>query len=190
MSPTLVFRLAWGLWLLSWLAAAFWAAPAVRRSTKNPLIYNAVIVLGAWLLFSGTARWLRAPLLWHVGYSGAMALALLTVAFFAFTWWARIRLGKLWSATITTKEDHRVIDTGPYAVVRHPIYTGIIGAIIATALAKATLLAIVGAALVILGLWLKARIEEEFLVEELGSEPYASYRARVPMLVPFGPRSR
>lgn len=48
------------------------------------------------------------------------------IAGFAFCWWARIHLGRLWSMRVTKKEGHHVVDTGPYGVVRHPIYTGIL----------------------------------------------------------------
>jgi protein-S-isoprenylcysteine O-methyltransferase Ste14 len=131
---------------------------------------------------------LGAARLWHVGYGGAYLLATLTAAGFLFAWWARIALGKLWSVQITRKEDHHVVDTGPYAIVRHPIYTGLIAATLFTAAAQATIAAVIGAALITFGLWLKARMEERFLIQELGAEAYTAYSARVPMLVPFGPR--
>ena len=76
-------------------------------------------------------------------------------------------------------------DTGPYGIVRHPIYTGIIVATIAVAMVKGTLVAVAGA-LMHLGYWIKAQLEEGFLREQLGAEAYDSYRRRVPMLVPFG----
>jgi protein-S-isoprenylcysteine O-methyltransferase Ste14 len=102
-----------------------------------------------------------------------------------FTWWARIHLGRFWSNEITRKEGHRVIDTGPYSLVRHPIYTGLIGGILATGLAVGTVTAILGAALISFGLSVKAREEEKFLTSELDPSAYESYRRRVPMLVPF-----
>ena len=71
--------------------------------------------------------------------------------------------------------------------MRHPIYTGIILAAIALAILKGTLIAIAGALLAAFGFWVKARLEEGFLREELGAEAYDAYRRRVPMLVPFGP---
>ena len=92
----------------------------------------------------------------------------------------------LWSGTITRKQDHRIVDTGPYALVRHPIYTGLLLAGFATAIARGRWEALIGAALFALGCWIKARQEERFLSEELGHE-YAAYRKRVPMLVPFLP---
>jgi protein-S-isoprenylcysteine O-methyltransferase Ste14 len=103
----------------------------------------------------------------------------------ALTWWARIHLGRLWSSAITRKEEHRLIETGPYEYVRHPIYTGLIIALLATAASEATPVAVLGAVLIALGLWLKARTEERFLLTELGPDAYESYRRRVPMLIPF-----
>ena len=79
-----------------------------------------------------------------------------------------------------------MIDTGPYAIVRHPIYTGIILAAFATAAIKGTVFALAGAAIMTLGFWIKARLEERFLRQELGAAGYDAYSRRVPMLVPFG----
>ena len=102
-----------------------------------------------------------------------------------FTWWARIHLGRLWTGVITRKESHKLIGTGPYAFVRHPIYTGLVIALFATAAVEATAPALLGAALMSFGFWLKGCFEEQFLRIELGSESYAAYCRRVPMLVPF-----
>jgi len=84
----------------------------------------------------------------------------LCFAGFAFCWWARIHLGRLWSAFVTLKAEHRIVDTGPYGIVRHPIYTGIILATVAVGILKGTAYAAAGALLVILGFWIKARLEE------------------------------
>ena len=100
---------------------------------------------------------------------------------FAFAWWARIHLGQLWSAFVTRKADHHIVDTGPYGIVRHPIYTGIILAAIVEGTVYASTI------LIVLGFWVKARLEEGFLREQLGTEVYDAYRRRVPILVPFGP---
>ena len=82
-----------------------------------------------------------------------------------------------------------MVDTGPYAIVRHPIYTGLITSVFATAALKGILIGILGALLMIVGFWIKARLEERFLREQLGPDIYDAYRRRVPMLVPFGPKS-
>jgi protein-S-isoprenylcysteine O-methyltransferase Ste14 len=108
-----------------------------------------------------------------------------TVSGFAFSWWARIVLGRLWSSSVTRKTDHRIVTTGPYRVVRHPIYSGIIVAVLATAGIRGTAAGCLGAALIVLGLFVKARVEEGFLRRELGEQQYIDYARRVPMLVPF-----
>lgn len=106
-----------------------------------------------------------------------------------FIWWAaRIHLGALWSGWITRKTNHRLVDSGPYAIVRHPIYTGILLAVYGTAAAKGTIFGLVGAFLVTLGLWMKAGLEEKWLHQELDAGAYEAYRSKVPRLTPFGPR--
>ena len=117
-------------------------------------------------------------------------LAAVMLAGLSLTWWARIYLGPLWSSVITRKENHKIIDTGPYAFVRHPIYSGLIIALLATAAAEGRVTALFGAALIVLGVWLKARTEERFLLTELGPEIYSAYSRRVPMLIPFLPHRR
>jgi protein-S-isoprenylcysteine O-methyltransferase Ste14 len=111
----------------------------------------------------------------------------LTAAGFAFAWWARLHLGKLWSAFVTRKDKHHIIDTGPYRIVRHPIYTGVILATVAVAILKGNLYGVTGALLMVAGFWIKARLEERFLSKQLGPGTYAAYRRRVPMLIPFSP---
>ena len=123
--------------------------------------------------------------IWEVGNNVAYGLIVVTLLGLLLTWLARIHLGRLWSSAITRKERHRLVDTGPYAFVRHPIYTGIITALVATAAIEATLAALVGATLICSGLWLKARAEERFLMVELGPDDYKSYCRRVQMLIPF-----
>jgi protein-S-isoprenylcysteine O-methyltransferase Ste14 len=103
---------------------------------------------------------------------------------FAFCWWARVHIGKLWSGFVTLKEDHRIVDTGPYALVRHPIYSGVMVAALATGLMRASPAAFLGAVLIAVGFSMTARIEEGFLREQLGAEGYDDYRRRVGMLIP------
>ena len=105
-----------------------------------------------------------------------------------FTWWARVHLGRLWSSNVGRKADYRIVETGPYGIVRHPIYTGITLASFATAGMRGTVAGWLGAAVMTLGWTVKANLEEAFLREQLGAEAYADYARRVPMLVPLGRR--
>ena len=188
--PTKLLALIWLAWVVSWVVAAFWSG---RTKTHVPTwdswIYRLPILLGAIFLMPLTARILGAGPLYDLGNWGTYLLALVTVFGISFTWWARIHLGRFWSNAITHKEDHRIIDTGPYGMVRHPIYTGLIIAILATGIAVGTWTALLGALFICFGEWQKARMEEGFLSVELGQEAYRSYSRRVPMIVPFLRRS-
>jgi protein-S-isoprenylcysteine O-methyltransferase Ste14 len=183
--PRTVFALIWAAWVASWIGASWWSARTQKRAaTSTALLYHVLIGVGAVLMTPWAARGVGAPPLWNAGEVGSYLLAAATLAGLALTWWARIHLGRLWSSAITRKENHRIVDSGPYALVRHPIYTGLIAAILASAIVEATLTALIGVALVVLGLWVKARAEERFLSGELGADAYESYRRRVPMLLP------
>jgi protein-S-isoprenylcysteine O-methyltransferase Ste14 len=106
---------------------------------------------------------------------------------FLLACWARLALGKLWSAGVERKADHRLVEEGPYAIVRHPIYAGLLAAALSLALVKATPFALAGLVLTSIGFTVKARLEERFLATELGEADYADYMRRVPMLMPFWP---
>lgn len=189
--PSLVLEIIWIVWLISWVAASFWSNRArARATTLESWRYRAAMIAGGILLVPFTGPLLGEKPIWEISRAGMYALAALMLAGLSLTWWARICLGPLWSSTITRKEDHKIIDTGPYALVRHPIYSGLMIALVATAAAEGRLTALFGAALIILGVWLKARTEERFLLTELGPEIYGAYCRRVPMLIPFLPRRR
>ena len=180
------FEVIWIGWVVSWVAASLWSGRTEKRAaTREMWIYRIVIFAGAILIAPWTAQVLGERPAWQVGSYGAYAFVGVMLTGLALTWWARIHLGRLWSSAITRKEEHRLVETGPYEYVRHPIYTGLIIALLATAASEATPVAALGAVLIALGLWLKARTEERFLLTELGPDAYESYRRRVPMLVPF-----
>jgi len=191
MTPQLAINYLWLVWVISWLAAAAWS----ERTAKRPdfgreLPYRVVTLIGAAMLFGFVSRSYRSPLgVWSLNATENWVLFGICAGGFLFTWWARLHLGKLWSGWITRKEGHHIVDTGPYGIVRHPIYTGLIASAFATALMKGTILALAGAAIMTLGFWIKARLEERFLREQLGADAYDAYRRRVPMLLPFGPKA-
>ena len=188
--PGIVIAGLWVTFAVSWIAAAAWSNKTEKRAGLDAeLRYRIVMILGA-LIFLVPAHGYEGPLrLWQVTRMEAWVCTALIAAGFAFSWWARLHLGRLWSGSITKKTDHRVVDTGPYAIVRHPIYTGILLAVFATATAKGTILGLVGAALIVAGIWMKARLEERWLSDELGADAYDAYRRKVPMLLPFGPKA-
>ena len=167
------------------MAASFWSSRTEKRAaTRETWIYRVAIFTGV-VLMTPWAQVVGERRIWEVGDDVAYGLIVVMLLGLLLTCLARIHLGRLWSSAITRKQRHRVVDTGPYAFMRHPIYTGIITAVLATAAIEATFSALAGAAFICFGLWLKARVEERFLMVELGPDDYRSYCRRVPMLIPF-----
>ncbi len=182
MTPDQALRDVWLVWAISWFVAARWTARTTKRAGVSVhLAYQLPIAAGALAMFAARRS---LPPLWRVSSTVGWWLTCVALLGFAFTWWARVHLGTLWSGLVARKAGHRVVDDGPYAIVRHPIYSGILLAIAATAAQLGTVPAVAGAAIVAAGLYLKATIEERFLRGELGAEAYDQYARRVPMLLP------
>jgi protein-S-isoprenylcysteine O-methyltransferase Ste14 len=177
----------WAVWWLSWMAAAAWSDRAASKPPwRQQIVYRLCAAAGVVLLFGAYSHDVRSEaVLWRTPAPIAWGLVAIAAAGFAFTWWARIHLGRLWSPNVGRKAAHRVVDTGPYGIVRHPIYTGITLASIATAALRGTAAAWLGVGVMTLGWYVKARLEEQFLREQLGADAYGAYARRVPMLVPF-----
>jgi protein-S-isoprenylcysteine O-methyltransferase Ste14 len=172
----------WLGWLVSWQLAALWRdKPTVQAPRGEYRLHFLMIAAGMILMYGVVPA--RQPLLWHVGPSLGWSMIALTAAGIAFAWWARIALGRLWSGGVERMAEHRLVDTGPYAFVRHPIYTGLIAGAVAMAGLQAKPWPILGAALFSIGFALKAKVEERFLEKEIGG--YEAYRRRVPMIVPL-----
>jgi len=185
--PHVVMAFVWMAWWLSWLAAAAWSDRAAARPPgRHQIVYRLLATAGVLLLFGPYRhRFAAEVILWRTPPALAWAMIPVACAGFAFTWWARIHLGRLWSSSVGRKAEHHIVDTGPYGIVRHPIYTGITLASIATAVMRGTVAGWAGTAVMTIGWVVKARLEERFLREQLGREAYDAYARRVPMLVPF-----
>ncbi|HEV2363352.1 MAG TPA: isoprenylcysteine carboxylmethyltransferase family protein [Caulobacteraceae bacterium] len=185
MAPLWAAAGVWVAWAVSWGLAAAWSKPTAERPGLGAeLPYRAATAVGALLLFGGARfRWIDR--LWLTPPALGWVLVGLTAAGFAFCWWARLYLGGNWSSSVTRKEGHKIVDTGPYALVRHPIYTGLILAAAAVAVLAGTAASLAGAAVLAFGCWIKARLEERFLRRSLGEAAYDAYARRTAMLIPF-----
>ena len=185
------FGAMWFFWVASWLGAALWATrPAKRPALREETLYRILTIAGGMLMVIQWPRNGRPFLFWLPPTWLDGALLVVAILGLAFTWWARIHLGTLWSARVTRKDDHRIVDTGPYGVVRHPIYTGILAALYATVLAFPGPFNLLGVVVLTVAFVVKYRLEERFLMQELGTNAYEDYRRRVPALVPFLPINR
>lgn len=194
---SMVARSIWLVWGLSWLAAARWSARTEEEAQgKLQAPYRLLNVTGFVCLFAdggyvhtshGFVWHNLLPPLWRLPSTPGWLMTALVLGAFLFSWSARVTLGRLWSAAVTRKEGHHLVASGPYALVRHPIYTGLLAGAIGLATITGSPISVAGAVLMTIGYTLKARLEERFLASELGEADYAVYRARVPMLVPFAP---
>ena len=175
----------WCAWALFWLVSAFGTKKAARREPFGPRLFYILIGVGGGVLLA--SRELPSPLnlrLWpRCALSYWIGIVVL-LAGVAFAVWARVHLGRNWSGTVTVKEDHELIRTGPYAYVRHPIYTGLITGLIGTAICSGTLHAALGAAIIAAALYVKSRTEERFMRETFPGQ-YQKYCEEVPALIPF-----
>lgn len=185
MTATTLAGTLWLVWLAYWLLAAGFAAKTVAQQPSSSRIAHSVFIwAGAALLFSNVGRLgiLERPLLSSgsgVGWAGVIVVA----AGLGFSAWARMHLGRLWSGSVTLKEEHAIVRTGPYGLTRHPIYTGLLLALIGTVLVRGTLGAVLGFLLIAIGIWVKVRQEEQLLISHFG-DAYRAYRTAVPALVP------
>jgi protein-S-isoprenylcysteine O-methyltransferase Ste14 len=205
MAPLVIGYALWGMFVLSWNvfdrfsgAAPTTATPDNRSSRRasrwgtggrGERLHGLVIALGLAMMVVAPAT-LRAGQVWVNPPLLDWAMLVVIAAGIGWCWWARLHLGRFWSPDVTRKEGHRIVDTGPYRLVRHPIYTGFILIYLGMAIICTTVLALVAVPVMTLGLWLKARVEERFLIEELGGSAYGAYKARTPMLVPRMPQRR
>jgi len=187
LSPAETGMMMWDVWAVSWLIAMVWSRrTAARPPALDEFLHWLPTVIGTVLFGFGSIATNFTPL-WSLPNVAAWVLAGVCAAGLLFTWWARISLGSLWSGSVTRKDDHAVVQSGPYRLVRHPIYTGLIVAALAEAAIGGQAANLAGALLMAFGFWLKARLEERFLSQELGPAAYSDYRRRTPMLVPFWP---
>ena len=186
MTPQQTVYALWMAWLVSWTVARLWSNRTEKRDTiRAELLFRVFLYAGLILLFVPRSGRFAQTERWRFDDAVGWLVVVVTAAGLLFTWWARIHLGPLWSDLIVRKTGHRVIDTGPYRLVRHPIYSGLILAALATAALRASSMALLGGALVTLAFFVKARREERFLRTELGEEAYDAYARKTPMLVPL-----
>jgi protein-S-isoprenylcysteine O-methyltransferase Ste14 len=188
MQPLSWFHVAvffWFVFLIYWIVSARKLKAVKRREPLHErLLYMIPIVIAYVLLFTDrltfTALGRKFILVdLPVGAAGVVVTALGV----ALAIWARWHLGENWSAAVTLKSGHELIASGPYRVIRHPIYTGMLVAMAGAALALGEIRGLIAVAITIAAFYFKARKEERYLLAEFG-EKYGSYAGRTGMLLP------
>jgi protein-S-isoprenylcysteine O-methyltransferase Ste14 len=174
----------WGVLIAFWIISAF---SVKRTKAKEPLRHRLLYLLLLAVvvaLLKGTVRiihWNRVVLP-HTVATGILADFLVLVGLL-IALWARVTLGGNWSARVTLKEGHELVETGPYRVVRHPIYSGLLLMVLGTAVLAGQAGGFIALVISFCGVWIKLRQEEELLTKHLAG--YSEYMRRTKALVPF-----
>jgi protein-S-isoprenylcysteine O-methyltransferase Ste14 len=174
----------WGAVALAWLAGAIYyeaQAPAeqTRKAYASPLWISTAIMVTVSVAVPRT-DW--RSLTFYGPPARILGLAILLAAT-ALTIWARLTLGAMWSAAPAVKQEHKLRTSGPYAVTRHPIYTGLLGMMLGSLLLAGAGRWIVAFPVYLTVLEFKIRVEERLMAAEFPDD-YPRYRRRVPRLVP------
>jgi protein-S-isoprenylcysteine O-methyltransferase Ste14 len=180
------FPALWIAYLIYWQIAAAGAKATTRIESLPSRITRSIVFLVAIALFFVPPhsipfidRHFLSPALWTFWLGAAVTLAGLLFAI-----WARVTIGSNWSRSVTIKQNHELITTGPYHFVRHPIYTGLLTAFAGSAFATTEVRGILAFLLVFLSLGYKLRLEERFMRSQFG-ETYIDYSRRTAALVPW-----
>lgn len=171
--------------VLVWIAGAFSTKSTARRASYASRLVLFVPLLGVWLLVRASViptHWLVLRLVPDSPAMQLLGLAL-TILGCLFAVWARVTLGSNWSGLPTVRHDHELIVRGPYRLVRHPIYTGLLLALAGSAIANGAFGWMMTWFLVFIAYAVKIRQEEKLMVETFPQD-YPEYRRRVKALIP------
>jgi protein-S-isoprenylcysteine O-methyltransferase Ste14 len=175
----------WAVLVLFWATSALFAKrTAYRQAIKDRLAYLAIFAAAFALLFE-PYRWPylsasllpRAPAVLWLG-------AALCVLGLLFALWSRATLGRNWSGIPSVKSDHELIQHGPYALVRHPIYAALLTMFIGTEMVIGSAGGVIGFPLLLGAFRQKLELEESLMVRQF-PEAYPAYMRRVAQLIPF-----
>jgi protein-S-isoprenylcysteine O-methyltransferase Ste14 len=175
----------WCIFFVVWLVTAAKAKVTVEtQSAASMLAHRLPVGLGWWLLlFPNFPGEFNRQILPHTEEL-KMAGAVICICGLVFTLWARYTLAGNWSSDVTFKREHELIRSGPYRLVRHPIYTGLLVMFVGTTLHIGQLRCLFGLLLMVIGFWIKISQEERLLVRHF-PEAYPNYRREVKALIPF-----
>jgi protein-S-isoprenylcysteine O-methyltransferase Ste14 len=180
------FPVVWIAFIVYWRIKAADTKSTQRREPAALGILRAL----TFLIVIGLLSTTRIPLpalyrqLWPSGIWPFCVGAATTVVGLLFAVWARHHLASNWSSSVNIKQGHELITTGPYAMVRHPIYTGILTGFLGTAIALSQVRGVIGFVLIFIVFWAKLSKEEEWMLSQFG-ETYTSYAHQTAALVPF-----
>lgn len=178
---------AWLAFIVLWFLAGIASKRSVRTQTSSSRLFQVVLIFIGAMIFN-LNRWFVSgwPTLPIIPRETPFILggAIITIAGMLFCVWARAILGTNWSARVTIKANHELVRQGPYQIVRHPIYTGLLIGLLGTAFVYGFAGCFVGVLVIGFAFWLKSQTEEQFMVQQFG-EQYLQYRQQVRALIPY-----
>jgi protein-S-isoprenylcysteine O-methyltransferase Ste14 len=179
-------RLLWGIFVLIWLISAFTTKRTVQvQSGSSRVVQLAFVILAYYLVLAQDfpVAWLNQRLTPDTLATATLGFVIF-VAGLLFATWARFRLGGNWSSSVTLKENHTLVRSGPYRIVRHPIYTGLTLALLGTAIAFGQIRCFLGVVLALVAWKLKSSTEERLMRQQFGVQ-YTAYQKEVKALIPW-----
>jgi protein-S-isoprenylcysteine O-methyltransferase Ste14 len=183
-STSLVIVCCWVAWAVYWVITAFSTKRTIERGGIIGYRVVALVLVAASFVIVRIAHGSPQSRLWQTSLAVEIVSDCIVLAGTAFAVWARITLGRNWSAEVTLKDDHELIESGPYALARHPIYTGLISMALGTALNVGRVIGLVVLVGLCGGLWWKARQEEQIMSRQF-PDAYLAYKKRVRAIIPF-----
>jgi protein-S-isoprenylcysteine O-methyltransferase Ste14 len=180
-----IYSILWTVFLLVWLIAWLRTKRTQQRAPlSSRLLYAIPVSIGSYLMFNDNIQlgWLQSRVVPKNIFVDVLGISL-TAAGIGLAIWARFYLGQNWSSAVSIKVGHQLIRGGPYAWVRHPIYSGILLAITGTALGRGKPVGLLSIAMFWLGFSIKSGMEEKFMLQTFGTE-YEEYTRTTGALIP------
>jgi protein-S-isoprenylcysteine O-methyltransferase Ste14 len=174
----------WVVFWSYWLILAYRTRSPVKRRQSSLFPILPIIAMVIWILLTAVLPGLLFLRIVPDEIVIALAGTAVTLVGLGFAIWARLHLGTNWSGQPMIKVDHKLVRTGPYKIVRNPIYTGILVAFAGTALVIGEFWAVITIFIILIVFFVKIRMEEKFLLEEFG-ESYNQYKKDVKALIPY-----
>lgn len=182
-----VIESCWVIFVLFWLISAFFTKRSIEKENiVKRLAYIIPVLIAYFLIFEGinNKQFQYLNILFIPNTLCTMIIGVLsTVLGLLLTLWARISLGTNWSGTVTFKENHKLIERGPYAFVRHPIYSGILLMSLGTVIFAGNVVGLIGLILLFVSFWIKLKQEEKLMIKHFKGK-YVAYKRRTNALIP------
>lgn len=177
--------LSWCLLILIWVVSALSVKPVLeRQSWGGRLATFAFLTLAFMLLLGKISLWSLNSRIWPAEQAPRTLACTITFVGLAVSVWSRFTLGPDWSATVTYREGHELIQRGPYRFVRHPMYTGFLLMVAGTAVNLGDASSLAALLICCLGTWWKLTREEDMLTKHF-PDSYRCYKSKTKALIPF-----